>query len=145
MATEQRYKKAKILRDYMIQADVLKMFKEDEKDDTIFFRTAYTMAGDRKQVVLAINDSVYLGLQALLVQNVPAEKNAEVLAYLNECNLELPTVKYVLTKDQAVVASMFFTADEKTILPQMIIGGTMQVLKNVAERHYSKLKDIIGE
>lgn len=142
MATYPRHKKAKILRDYMIQNDIVKMFKEDEKDDCIFFRTMYPMGEDRKQVVLTVNDSVYLGLQSLLVAQVPAEKNEEVLTYLNQCNLELPTVKYVLTKDQCIVVSMFFTVEDKNMNPAMVIGAMTQVLKNVAERHYAKLKEI---
>ena len=145
MATYPRHKKAKLLRDYMIQTDTVKMFKEDEKDDSIFFRTVYTMAEDRKQVVLTINDSVYLGLQSLLVQNVPVEKNADVLALLNQCNLELPTVKYVLTKDQCIVVSMFFPADENHFNAGLVMGAMVQVLKNVNEKHYAKIKETVGE
>ena len=143
MATYPRHKKAKILRDYMIQNDIVKMFKEDEKDDCIFFRTMYPMGEDRKQVVLTVNDSVYLGLQSLLVSEIPVEKNEEVLACLNQFNLELPTVKYVLTKDQCIVVSMFFTVEDKNMNPAMVIGAMTQVLKNVAERHYAKLKEIV--
>lgn len=145
MATYPRHKKAKLLRDYMIETDTMKMFKEEEKEDGIFFRTIYPMGEDRKQVVLNINDSVYMGLQSLLVQNVPEEKNQEVLTLLNELNLELPTVKYVLTKDQCVIISMFFQADEKHFNPPMIMGATVQVLKTVSEKHYAKLKEVIGE
>lgn len=140
MATFPRHKKAKLIRDFMIQTDTVKMFKEDENNDTIFFRSVYPMGEEKRQVVININDSVYLGLQALLVANVPEEKNDAVLRVLNECSLELPTVKYVLTKDQCVVISMFFPADENHFNPQLIMGTIVQVLKNVNEKHYAKIK-----
>lgn len=140
MATFPRHKKAKLIRDFMIQTDTIKMFKEDENNDTIFFRSVYPMGEEKRQVVININDSVYLGLQALLVANVPEEKNDAVLRVLNECSLELPTVKYVLTKDQCVVISMFFPADENHFNPQLIMGTIVQVLKNVNEKHYAKIK-----
>ena len=101
------------------------------------------MGEDKKQVVININDSVYLGLQTLLASNVPVEKNHAVLEVLNECALELPTVKYVLTKDQCVVISMFFPADENHFNPQLIMGTIVQVLKNVNEKHYAKIKAVV--
>ena len=44
MATFPRHKKAKLIRDFMIQTDTVKMFKEDENNDTIFFRSVYLTA-----------------------------------------------------------------------------------------------------
>lgn len=143
MAAYPRHKKARMLRDFMIQTDTIKMFKEDENDDTIFFRSIYPMGEDKKQIVITINDSVYLGLQALIAANVPEEKNDEVLRVLNECALELPTVKYVLTKDHCVVISMFFPADENHFNAQLIMGTIVQVLKHVNENHYAKIKSVI--
>ena len=143
MATYPRHKKARMIRDFMIQTDTIKMFKEDENDDTIFFRSIYPMGEDKKQIVININDSVYLGLQALVAAQVPEEKNDAMLKVLNECSLELPTVKYVLTKDQCIVASMFFPADENHFNPQLIMGTIVQVLKNVNEKHYAKIKAVV--
>ena len=145
MATYPRHKKAKLLRDFMIQTNTVSMFKEDENDDTIFFRSIYPMGEDKKQVVININDSVYLGLQSLLFQEVPTEKQEALLKVLNECNLELPTLKYVLTKDQCVVVSMFFPADEKHFNPGLIMGTIVQILKNVSEKHYGKIKEVIEQ
>lgn len=145
MAVNPRHTKAKLLRDFMIQTDTMKMFKEDEREDTIFFRTFYQMGEDRKQVVININDSVYLGLQSLLFQNVAEEKVEKLLSLLNDCNLELPTVKYVLTKDRSVVVSMFFPADDKHFNAGLIMGTTVQVLKHVSEKHYGKIKELINE
>ena len=143
MAAYPRHKKARMLRDFMIQTDTIKMFKEDENDDTIFFRSIYPMGEDKKQIVITINDTVYLGLQALIAANVPEEKNDVVLKVLNECALELPTVKYVLTKDHCVVISMFFPADENHFNAQLIMGTIVQVLKHVNENHYAKIKSVI--
>lgn len=145
MATYPRHKKAKLLRDFMIQTNMVSMFKEDENDDTIFFRSIYPMGEEKKQVVININDTVYLGLQSLLFQEVPVEKNQELLNLLNECNLELPTVKYVLTKDQCIVVSMFFPADEKHLNPGLVMGTVVQVLKHINEKHYGKIKELLGK
>lgn len=143
MAAYPRHKKAKLLRDFMIQANIINMFKEDENEDTIFFRSVYPMGEDKKQVVININDSVYLGLQALLFKEVPEEKSETLLNLLNECNLELPTVKYVLTKDRCIVVSMFFPADEKHFNPSLIMGAVIQVLKHINEKHYGKIKELL--
>ncbi|MEE1072533.1 MAG: hypothetical protein U0L26_09155 [Cellulosilyticum sp.] len=145
MATYPRHKKARMIRDFMIQTDTIKMFKEDENDDTIFFRSIYPMGEDKKQIVININDSVYLGLQALVAAQVPEEKNDAMLKVLNECSLELPTVKYVLTKDQCIVASMFFPADENHFNAQLIMGTIVQVLKNINEKHYAKIKELLND
>ena len=143
MATYPRHKKAKMIRDFMIQTDTIKMFREDESNDTIFFRSIYPMGEDKRQIVISINDSIYLGLQALIVSEVAEEKTEAVLKVLNECALELPTVKYVLTKDRCVIMSMFFPNDENHFNPQLIMGTIVQVLKNVNERHYAKIKAVV--
>ena len=140
MAANPRHKKARMLRDFMIETKTVNMFKEEEKDDTIFFRSIYPMGEDKKQVVITINDTVYLGVQSLLLNEIPEARNAAILDCLNECNLELPTVKYVLTKDQCVVVSMFFPADEAHFNPGLIMGAIVQVMKNVSEKHYEKIK-----
>lgn len=145
MATYPRHKKAKLIRDFMIQTNTVNMFKEDENNDTIFFRSIYPMGEDKKQIVININDTAYLGLQGLLFQEVPVEKREAVLKVLNECNLELPTVKYVLTNDQCVVVSMFFPADENHFNAGLIMGTIVQILKNVNDRHYAKMKEVITQ
>ena len=68
-----------------------------------------------------------------------------MLKVLNECSLELPTVKYVLTKDQCIVASMFFPADENHFNAQLIMGTIVQVLKNINEKHYAKIKELLND
>ena len=145
MATYPRHKKAKLIRDFMIQTNTVSMFKEDENNDTIFFRSIYPMGEDKKQIVININDTAYLGLQGLLFQEVPVEKREAVLNVLNECNLELPTVKYVLTNDQCVVVSMFFPADENHFNAGLIMGTIVQILKHVNDRHYAKMKEVITQ
>ena len=143
MAANPRHKKARMIRDFMIETKTIEMFKEEERDDTIFFRSIYPMGEDKKQVVITINDTVYLGVQSLLLNEIPEEKNEAVLACLNECNLELPTVKYVLTKDQCVIVSMFFPVDEAHFNAGLIMGVIVQVMKNVSEKHYEKIKAVL--
>lgn len=145
MATYPRHKKARILRDFMIEADMVKLFKEEEQQDSIFFRTVYPMQGDNKQVVINIDDTVYIAVQTLLVEDVPAEKEIEVLKCINEFNLQFPTLKYVMTKDKHIITSMFFNGDENAFNANLIVGTTIQMMKNIAEKHYGQLKDILGQ
>lgn len=144
MATFPRHKKARMLRDFMIETDMIKLFKEDEGENTIFFRTAYPMLGDNKQVVINIDDTVYIGVQTLVAEDVPEDKTQAVFECLNEFNLQFPTLKYVLTKDHHVITSMFFTGDEDTFNANLVLGTTIQMMKNIAEMQYEKLKTILG-
>jgi hypothetical protein len=145
MATYPRHKKARMLRDFMIQTDMVNLFKEDEQQDTIFFRTAYPMLGDNRQVVINIDDTVYAAVQTLLIEDVPQEKTEEVLKCLNEFNLQYPTLKYVLTKDHHIITSMFFNGDENTFNANLILGTTIQMMKNITEKHYGQLKELVGK
>ncbi|WP_069999711.1 hypothetical protein [Cellulosilyticum sp. I15G10I2] len=144
MATYPRHKKARLLRDFMIETDMVKLFKEDETENTILFRTAYPMLGEHKQVVINIDDSIYVGVQTLLIEEVPADKREVVLNCLNDFNLQYPTLKYVLTKDHHVMTSMFFNGDENTFNANLILGTTIQMMKNIADQHYGELKKILG-
>lgn len=143
MATYPRHKKAKILRDYFIESESISMFKEDENEDTIFFRSLYPMGDDKKQIVITVNDSIYLGFQCLIAHDVNPEKSVEILNVLNECNLELPTMKYVLTKDNCIVCSMFFPTEEKALQPALIMNIIIQILKTIDQKHKSKIEEVL--
>ena len=145
MAIEPRYKKARKLRDFMIETDMTKLFQEDEGQNTVFFRTAYPMLGDNKQVVINIDDTVYIGVQTLLVEDVKEDKKEEVLKCINNFNLQFPTLKYVLTKDNHIITSMFFNGDENTFDASLILGTTIQMMKHIAEQHYGDLKTLLGQ
>ena len=143
MATYPRHRKTRILRDYMIEKDILKMFKEDEQEKVILFRTAYPMQGDNKPVVINVDDTPYVGTQILMAPEVPDEKRAELLELLNAFNLELPTVKYVITNDKAVVLSMFFPGDEEHFDAERIVRTTIEIMKVVADKQYARLKELL--
>lgn len=143
MATYPRHKKARMIRDYMIEKDVIKMFKEEEQEKVILFRTVYPMKGDNKPVVINVDDTPYVGTQILVAAEVPAEKRGEVLELINKFNLELPTVKYVLTADDGIVASMFFPADEEHFDAERIVRTTVEVMRVVAGRQYEALKEVL--
>jgi len=145
MATYPRHKKARMLRDFMIEADMVKLFKEEEQADSIFFRTVYPMLGDNKQVVINIDDTIYVGVQTLIIENVIEEKEIEILKCINNFNLQFPTLKYVLTQDKHVITSMFFNGDETTFNANLIVGTTIQMMKNIGEKHYGQLKDIVAQ
>ncbi|PHV70014.1 hypothetical protein CS063_12775 [Sporanaerobium hydrogeniformans] len=145
MATYPRHKKARMLRDFMIETNVVGMFKEDEAENTIFFRTAYPMEGDSVQVVINIDDTPYAGVQSLLFKDVAPEKKEAVLEMLNQFNLKYPTMKYVLTQDHCIIASMFFTGLEAQFNANMVLGTTIEMLKKIASEHYGLLKKLVVE
>lgn len=140
MATYPRHKKARMIRDYMIEKDVIKMFKEEEQENVILFRTVYPMKGDNKPVVINVDDTPYVGTQILVAPEVPEEKKASILELINKFNLELPTVKYVLTADGGVVASMFFPADEAHFDAERIVRTTVEIMRVVSDKQYETLK-----
>ncbi len=140
MPANARHKKARLIRDYMIEAKMITMFQEQETEDTIFFRSLYPMGEDKIQLVIDINDTIYLGVQALLIPKISEGKEEAVLSCINQMNLAFPTVKYVLTKDQGVIASMFFVADENHFNAEMTMGVIVQMMRNVASSHYATLK-----
>lgn len=143
MATYPRHKKARMIRDYMIEKDVLKMFKEEEQENVILFRTVYPMKGDNKPVVINVDDTPYVGTQVLVLPEVPSEKREEMLELINKLNLELPTVKYVITADNGVVASMFFPADEAHFDAERIVRTTVEIMRVVSDKQYEQLKAVV--
>ena len=143
MATYPRHKKARMIRDYMIEKDIVKMFKEEEKENVILFRTVYPMKGDNKPVVINVDDTPYVGVQILVVADVPEEKRTTILELINKLNLELPTVKYVITADGGIVSSMFFPADEAHFDAERIVRTTIEIMKVVSEKHYEQIKEAV--
>lgn len=142
--TSTKDKKVKLVRDLMIEKDVYKMFKEDNTEKVTYFRTIYPMQEDKKQVVINIDDSPYAAVQILIAAEVPVEKNNDVLAKLNALNLDLPSVKYVLTTDQCIVASMFFVADEAHFDAMRLVGTVIEMMKTVSNKHYGQIKEVLA-
>lgn len=145
MATYPRHLKAKAIRDYMIETNTVSMFKEEENETTIFFRSLYEMDGDRVQLVININDTPHLGFQCLLASDVKEEKIPAVLETLNKCNYEIPAIKYVLTDDKCVVVSMFIPVDADHMNPALIMATFAEILKSVNQMHYKKIKEVVGK
>lgn len=143
MATYSRHKKARMVRDYMIEKEVIQMFKEEEQEAVILFRTVYPMDGDNKPVVINIDDTPYVGTQILVIPEVSPEKRGQALELINKFNLDLPTVKYVVTAQDAVVASMFFPADEEHFDAERIVRTTIEMMRVISEKQYLELKEVI--
>ncbi len=146
MAVTAKHKKAKVFRDYLIQTESVNMFKEEETDNAILFRSIYTFGeNERKQFMLVIDDSVYLAMQALIVQDVPEAKRADVLALINELHFQYPTVKYVLTAEGQIMTSTVYHMHEKNLEPSIIIRCTIELLKAINEQHYPRIKAILED
>ena len=125
-----KHKKARIFRDFLIETNGINMFKEEEKENAILFRSLYPVReDDKKQFMLIIDDTVYVTMQALIVPEVPEEKRDEMLKLINTIHLEYPTVKYVLTPTGQVMTSMVFHAHEKNFDPASTLRCILELLK----------------
>lgn len=140
-----RYKKARIFRDFLIETDTVKMFKEDEKETAILFRSLYPLReNDKKQFMIIIDDSVYVTMQSMIIPQVPEEKRMEMLKLLNQIQLEYPTVKYVLTQTGQVMTSMVFHATEKHMDSAIMMRCILRFFEIVRENHYQRLLDVVN-
>ena len=145
MAANPRHKKARMLRDFMIETQTVNMFKEEEKENAILFRSLYPVReDDKKQFMLIIDDTVYVTMQALIVPEVPEEKRDEMLKLINTIHLEYPTVKYVLTPTGQVMTSMVFHAHEKNFDPASTLRCILELFKVITNNHYDRFLKVIG-
>ncbi len=139
-----RYKKARIFRDFLIETDTVKMFKEDEKEGAILFRSLYPISEEeKKQFMIIIDDSVYVTMQAMIVPEVPEEKRIEMLQLLNQIQLEYPTVKYVLTQGGQVMTSMVFHSTENHMDSAIMMRCILRFFEVVKNNHYQRFTNLI--
>ncbi|MGL4800061.1 MAG: hypothetical protein ACRDDX_09560 [Cellulosilyticaceae bacterium] len=144
MAVTTKHKKARMFRDFLIETEGMNMFKEEENEKVIFFRSVYPFPNEeRKQFMLIIDDSVYLTMQALIVQDVPEAKRDEMIKLINQLQFEYPTMKYVLTPDGQVMTSTVFHAHENNLDPKMVIRCTVEIMKVIATQHYDRFKQVL--
>lgn len=140
-----KHKKARMFRDFLIQTDGINMFKEEERDHAILFRSLYPVREEeKKQFMIIIDDTVYITMQALIVPEVPEEKRDEMLKLINKIHLEYPTVKYVLTETGQVMTSMVFHAHENNFDPASTLRCILELFKVLANNHYDRFLQIIG-
>lgn len=145
MATYPRHKKARLIRDYMIEKDLFKMFKEDDDDKkVVYFRTAYPMNGESKPVVINIDDSPYIAVQILLKEGIDESIKVDLYEKLNEISLELPPVKFVITPDHSLVASMFFPTSEKAFDAEVIVRIIIEFIKTMGSKAYPKIETVFA-
>ncbi|MEG1636393.1 MAG: hypothetical protein RR324_02680 [Cellulosilyticaceae bacterium] len=122
VAVTAKHKKAREFRDFLISSNSINMFKEEEINNSIIFRSVYQVREDaKKQFMIIIDDSVYIHMQSLILSDIPEEKTDAMLRVLNELHFEYPTVKYVLTKEGHIMTSMAFHATEKSMDPSIIV------------------------
>ncbi len=140
-----KHKKARTFRDFLIETNGINMFKEEEKENAILFRSLYPVReDDKKQFMLIIDDTVYVTMQALIVPEVPEEKRDEMLKLINTIHLEYPTVKYVLTPTGQVMTSMVFHAHEKNFDPASTLRCILELFKVITNNHYDRFLKVIG-
>ncbi|MGL6174440.1 MAG: hypothetical protein ACRC1P_07500 [Cellulosilyticaceae bacterium] len=145
MAVTTKHKKARIFRDFLINSNSVNMFKEDEINNSIVFRSVYNVKeDDKKQFMLIIDDSVYIHMQSLILADIPEEKRDEMLRVINQLHFEYPTVKYVITKEGHLMTSMAFHATEKNLDPSIIIMCTIEFFKVLAKDHYDRLLAVLA-
>ncbi|MGL4362478.1 MAG: hypothetical protein ACRCSG_04285 [Cellulosilyticaceae bacterium] len=145
MSVTTKHKKARMLRDYFIEVGNMKLFKEEEQDKYIFFRSAFPFAeNDAKQFMLILDDSVYLTMQALILQGIPSEKRSAVLELINTLHLQSPSIKYVLTDDGQLMTSAIFHAHEDNLDPKLVMSCVIEMFKTIGKQHYDQFKNILA-
>lgn len=145
MAVTAKHKKARAFRDFLISSESINMFKEEEINNSIVFRSVYEVReDDKKQFMIIIDDSVYTHMQSLILSNVPDEKRAAMLSVINQIHFEYPTVKYVLTQEGHLMTSMAFHATDKNIDPSLMVMCTIEFFKVMAKEHYDRLLAVLA-
>ncbi|MEG0708156.1 MAG: hypothetical protein RR915_03265 [Cellulosilyticaceae bacterium] len=145
VAVTAKHKKAREFRDFLISSNSINMFKEEEINNSIIFRSVYQVREDaKKQFMIIIDDSVYIHMQSLILSDIPEEKTDAMLRVLNELHFEYPTVKYVLTKEGHIMTSMAFHATEKSMDPSIIVMCTIEFFKTMSKDHYDRLLAVLA-
>lgn len=146
MAVTAKHKKARIFRDFLIQTEGMKMFKEEENENVIFFRSIFPFPDEeKKQFMLIIDDSIYLTMQALILPDIPVEKRDAIVKLINQIHFEYPTVKYVLTPDGQLMTSTVFHAHENNLDPSVVLRCTVELFKVISTQHYDRFKKVLAE
>ncbi|MEG1277157.1 MAG: hypothetical protein RSD26_04085 [Cellulosilyticaceae bacterium] len=145
VAVTAKHKKAREFRDFLISSNSINMFKEEEINNSIIFRSVYQVREDaKKQFMIIIDDSVYIHMQSLILSDIPEERTDAMLRVLNELHFEYPTVKYVLTKEGHIMTSMAFHATEKSMDPSIIVMCTIEFFKTMSKDHYDRLLAVLA-
>ncbi|OON98012.1 MAG: hypothetical protein ATN36_01935 [Epulopiscium sp. Nele67-Bin005] len=141
----QKHKKARIFRDFLISQNNEKMFKEEEVDNAILFRSVYKVKeDDKKQFMLIFNDSVYITMQSLVVRDIPEDKREHMLRIVNQVQYEYPTVKYVITPEGHLMTSMTFHGTENTLDPATILMCSLEFFKVLTTNHYDRFLAVLA-
>lgn len=145
MAVTSKHKKARIFRDFLISSEGVSMFKEEELEQAIVFRSVYPVKEeDKKQFMIIIDDSVYITMQSLIILNIPEDKKDAILKVMNKIHLEYPTVKYVLTEDGQLMTSMVFHAHENNMDAALILRCVIEFFKVLANNHYDRFLEVVN-
>lgn len=145
MAVTAKHKKARVFRDFLITSEGINMFKEEELEPAIVFRSVYPVKeNDQKQFMIIIDDSVYITMQSLIVKDVPEEKREAMLKVLNEIHIEYPTVKYVLTEDGQLMTSMVFHAHESNMDASLVLRCVIEFFKVLSSNHYDRFLEVMN-
>lgn len=141
-----KHKKARIFRDFLIETNGVNMFKEEEKEHAILFRSMYPVReDDKKQFMFIIDDSIYVTMQSLIISEVPEEKRSEMIELINQIHFEYPTVKYVLTPTGQVMTSAIYHGHEGSFDAGTAIKCTIELFKVISNDHYARFMKILGE
>lgn len=144
MAVTAKHKKARIFRDFLIETEGMNMFREEEQENTIFFRSIFPFPNEeKKQFMLIIDDSIYLTMQALIAQDIPVEKRGAVIELINQIHFEYPTVKYVLTPEGQIMTSTVFHAHENNLDPSIVLRCTVELFKVISTQHYPRIMQVL--
>ena len=144
MAVTAKHKKARIFRDFLIETDGMKMFREEEQEKVILFGSIFPFPNEeKKQFMLIVDDTIYLTMQALILTDIPEEKRDDVIRLINQIQFEYPTVKYVLTPDGQLMTSTVYHAHENNLDPGLVIRSTVELFKVISTQHYPRFQQVL--
>ncbi len=143
MAITNKHKKARVFRDYLISKNTVNIFKEDEIEHAILFRSVYKIKEENKQFMIIINDSIYITMQSMVIRDIPADKKPALLELINQLQFEFPTVKYVITPDNHLMTSITFHGSDETMDPGTIIMCSIEYFKLLNQNHYDRFLAVI--
>lgn len=129
--------------DNYIESNEITFFDKVPCDDnSVVYKSNYTIAGNSIPFIIVVDDSLFTMLQCRLIKlNNPA-KRENLLYLLNQLNSNYKANKFVLTDDDDVDFSISFISTDEEFDPELIVGLTYNIMKGL-EDDYSKIMRVI--
>lgn len=136
--------KAEQFDQFLKDRDVTNWFtKEEHQDDvhSVVYRGYFDVAAQQLPLFIVLDDTVFNLIRLVVTTGaVPAEKQADVVAYLNELNGKFKIFKYYLGEDDNVVyMDISLPAANETFDPNLLVGLLLEVLEPHIKEYYPSI------